>query len=78
MKKLLFIFITCLLLCACGTKQEAKQTPYTEEEYVIRGSVLQNLDLMDYYAALAKEGDTRALYIMAALIIAPDKLNLYQ
>lgn len=66
MKKALFIFTTCLLLCACGTKQEAKQTPYTEEEYVIRGSVLQNPDSMDYYAALANEGDARALYVMAA------------
>jgi TPR repeat protein len=66
MKRLLFIFTTCLLLCACGTKQEAKQTQYTEEEYVIRGSVLQNPDSMDYYAALANEGDARALYVMAA------------
>ena len=63
----LFIFTTCLLLFACGTKQqEAKQTQYTEEEYVIRGSVLQNPDSMDYYAALANEGDARGLYIMAA------------
>ena len=67
MKKALFIFTTCLLLFACGTKQqETKQTPYTEEEYVIRGSVLQNPDSMDYYAALADEGDARALYVMAA------------
>lgn len=67
MKKVLFIFTTCLLLFACGTKQqEAKQTQYTEEEFVIRGSVLQNPDSMDYYAALAEEGDARALYVMAA------------
>ena len=63
----LFIFTTCLLLFACGTKQqEAKQTQYTEEEFVIRGSVLQNPDSMDYYAALAEEGDARGLYVMAA------------
>ena len=67
MKKVLFIFTTCLLLFACGTKQqEAKQTPYTEEEYVIRGSVLQNPDSMEYYNAKAAEGDARAQYIMAA------------
>ena len=66
MKRLLFIFSTCLFLCACGTKQEAKQTPYTEEEYVIRGSVLQNPDSMEYYSKLAAEGDARGLYVMAA------------
>ena len=66
------------LIITTGAYCDEEYEEYTEEEYVIRGSVLQNLDLMDYYAALAKEGDTRALYIMAALIIAPDKLNLYQ
>lgn len=62
----LFIFTSCLLLCACGTKQESKQTLYTEEEFVIHESVLQSPDSTDYYAGLANEGDARALYIMAA------------
>ena len=66
MKKLLFIFAACALLCACGSKPEQKQCLYEEEEYVIRGSVLQNPDSMDYYAALANEGDARGLYVMAA------------
>lgn len=64
MKKLLLILPLCLIAVACGTKQ--KQTPYTEEEYVIHGSVLKSVDSMEYYSAKAAEGDARAQYIMAA------------
>ncbi len=39
--------------------------PYTEEEYAIRGSVLKSVDSMEYYSALAAQGDARAQYIMA-------------
>ena len=64
MKKLLFILPLCIFAIACGTKQ--KQTPYTEEEFEIRGSVLKSVDSMEYYSAKASEGDARAQYIMAA------------
>ena len=66
MKKLVFIFAACALLCACGSKTEQKQCPYDEEEFVIHGSVLQSPDSMEHYAALASEGDARAQYVMAA------------
>jgi hypothetical protein len=49
----------------CCTKTSPKQTPYTEEEYAIRGSVLKNVDSMEYYSELAMQGDARAQYIMA-------------
>ena len=64
MKKLLFIVPLCFIAVACGTKQ--KQTPYTEEEFAIHGSVLKSVDSMEYYSAKAAEGDARAQYIMAA------------
>ena len=64
MKKIL-IALSILLLMVCCTKTTPKQTPYTEEEYAIRGSVLKNLDSMEYYSALAEQGDARAQYIMA-------------
>ena len=63
MKKLLFIIPLCFIVVACGNKP--KQTPYTEEEYAIRGSVLKSVDSMEYYSALAAQGDARAQYIMA-------------
>ena len=66
MKKLLFIFAACALLCACGSKPEQKQCPYEGEEFVIHGSELQSPDSMEHYAALAAEGDARAQYVMAA------------
>lgn len=66
MKKILFLLSACALLCACGSKPEQKQCPYTEEEFTIHGSVLSNPDSMEYYSALAEQGDARALYIMAA------------
>ena len=47
MKKILFIFAACALLCACGSKPEQKQCPYDEEEFVIHGSVLQSPDSME-------------------------------
>ena len=64
MKKILFVLsILCLMVCC---NQAPKQTPYTEEEYAIHGSVLKNIDSMEYYSAKAAEGDARAQYIMAA------------
>jgi len=63
MKKLLLILPICFLAIACNNKP--KQTPYTEEEYPIRGSVLKSVDSMEYYSAKAAEGDARAQYIMA-------------
>ncbi len=64
MKKLLFILPICFIAIACGNKP--KQCPYTEEEYEIRGCVLKSVDSMEYYSALAAQGDARAQYIMAA------------
>ena len=66
MRKLLFIFTAALLLCACGTKQTQQQCPYSEDTFVIHGSLLKNVDSMEYYNALAAQGDARAQYIMAA------------
>lgn len=66
MKKLLLLFTTCLFLCACGTKQTENQCPYQEDSFPIHGSVLKNVDSMEYYNAKAAEGDARAQYIMAA------------
>ena len=66
MKKLLYIFAAALLLCACGTKQTQQQCPYQEDSFPIHGSVLKNVDSMEYYSALAAQGDARAQYIMAA------------
>ena len=64
MKKILFILpILCLMVCC--TKTSPKQTPYTEEEFAIRGCVLKSADSMEYYSALAEQGDARAQYIMA-------------
>jgi hypothetical protein len=63
MKKLLFILPVCLIVVACGNKP--KQTPYTEEEFAIRGCVLKSVDSMEYYSVKAAEGDARAQYIMA-------------
>ena len=75
MKRLLFIIAACAILCACGSKTEQKQCPYDEEEYVIRGSVLQNPDSMEYYSELAAQGDARALYIMAASYYCNDQVQ---
>lgn len=63
MKNLLLILPICFLFVACGNKP--KQCPYTEEEYPIRGFVLKSVDSMEYYSALATQGDARAQYIMA-------------
>lgn len=75
MKKILFILSTCALICACGTKPAQNQCPYTEEEFPIHGSVLSNPDSMEYYSELAKEGDARALYIMAASYYCNDQVQ---
>ena len=66
MKKLLYTITAALLLCACGTKQTQQQCPYPEDTFVIHGSLLKNVDSMEYYNALAAQGDARAQYIMAA------------
>ena len=66
MKRLLFILTTCLFLSACGTKQTESQCPYQEDSFPIHGSVLKNMDSMEYYSRLAAEGDARGLYVMAA------------
>ena len=66
MKKLHFTIAAALLLCACGTKQTQQQCPYQEDSFPIHGSVLKNVDSMEYYNALAAQGDARAQYIMAA------------
>lgn len=65
MKKVLFIVSVCLIAVACGTKQTEQQCPYQEDTFVIHGSVLKNVDSMEYYSAKAAEGDARAQYIMA-------------
>ena len=66
MKKFLYTIAAALLLCACGTKQTQQQCPYPEDTFVIHGSLLKNVDSMEYYNALAAQGDARAQYIMAA------------
>lgn len=66
MKRLLFIFFASVFFCACGTKQTQQQCPYQEDSFPIHGSVLKNVDSMEYYNAKAAEGDARGLYIMAA------------
>ena len=66
MKRLLFIFFASVFFCACGTKQTQQQCPYQEDSFPIHGSVLKNVDSMEYYNSKAAEGDARALYIMAA------------
>lgn len=66
MKQTLFIFAAALLLCACGTKQTQQHCPYQEDSFPIHVSVLKNVDSMEYYNALAAQGDARAQYIMAA------------
>ena len=66
MKKLHFTIAAALLLCACGTKQTQQQCPYQEDSFPIHGSVLKNVDSMEYYNSKAAEGDARALYVMAA------------
>jgi len=66
MKRMLFIFAAALLLCACGTKQTQQQCPYQEDSFPIHGSVLKNVDSMEYYSAQAAQGDARAQYILAA------------
>ena len=66
MKRILVISISALLLCACGTKQSQQQCPYSEDTFVIHGSLLKDVDSMEYYNALAAQGDARAQYIMAA------------
>ena len=66
MSRELFIYFAALLLCACGTKQTQQQSPYPEDTFVIHGSLLKNVDSMEYYNALAAQGDARAQYIMAA------------
>ena len=53
MKKLLYTFAAALLLCACGTKLTQQQCPYQEDSFPIHGSVLKNVDSMEYYNALA-------------------------
>lgn len=60
------IILVMLLLCACGTKQTQQQYPYQEDSFPIHGSVLKNVDSMEYYNSLAAQGDARAQYIMAA------------
>ena len=64
MKKILLV-LPILVLMVCCIKTTPKQTPYTEEEYAIRGSVLKSVDSMEFYSELAKQGDARAQYIMA-------------
>ena len=66
MKKLIYTSAAALLLCACGTKQTQQQCPYQEDSFPIHGSVLKNVDSMEYYNSKAAEGDARALYVMAA------------
>lgn len=66
MKKLLYTIAAALLLCACGKKLTQQQCPYQEDSFPIHGSVLKNVDSMEYYNAKAAEGDARAQYIMAA------------
>ena len=66
MKKLLYTIAAALLLCACGTKQTQQQCPYQEDSFPIHGSVLKNVDSMEYYSRMAAEGDARGLYVMAA------------
>ena len=66
MKRLIYTSAAALLLCACGTKQTQQQCPYQEDSFPIHGSVLKNVDSMEYYNALAAQGDARAQYIMAA------------
>lgn len=72
MKKFLFILTICCIAIGCSTKQ--KQTPYTEEEFTIHGTVLKNVDSMEYYSAKAAEGDARAQYIMAASYYCYDEV----
>lgn len=66
MRKFLYTIAAALLLCACGTKQTQLQCPYQEDSIPIHGSVLKNIDSMEYYNAQAAQGDARAQYIMAA------------
>lgn len=66
MKKLFYTIAVCALLCACGTKQTEQTCPYQEDSFPIHGSLLKNVDSMEYYNALAAQGDARAQYIMAA------------
>ena len=66
MKKLFYTIAAALLLCACGTKPTQQQCPYQEDSFPIHGSVLKNVDSMEYYNSKAAEGDARALYNMAA------------
>lgn len=78
MKKFLYILAACALLCACGTKpaQQAEQScPYQEDSFPIHGSLLKNVDSMEYYSAKAQEGDARALYIMAASYCCTDQVQ---
>ena len=62
----IFVFLVCFVFSSCGTKQTQQQCPYPEDTFVIHGSVLKNVDSMEYYNAQAAHGDARAQYIMAA------------
>lgn len=75
MKNVIYIFLTSLLLCACGTKQTQQQCPYQEDSFVIHGSVLKNLDSMKYYSEQAEQGDARAQYIMASSFFLHDSVT---
>ena len=59
-KRLLQIILLALVLCACVTKQTEQKCPYEEDTFAIRGSVLKSVDSMEYYNALAAQGDARA------------------
>ena len=69
MKKLLYTIAAALLLCACGTKQTESQCPYQEDSFPIHGSVLKNVDSMEYYNSKAAEGDTRPVYHGCILLL---------
>ena len=75
MKHNIFLVIVSILLVGCGSKPAQNQCPYTEEEFTIHGSVLSNPDSMEYYSALAEQGDARALYIMAASYYCNDQVQ---